>query len=120
MNSELLKGSIDILLLSQLSAGDSYGFEILKKLLEKSGDYYKMSEGTLYPALQRLEQKMLLTSYWGEVSSGGRRKYYSLTEEGKKELSKKLEEWDRMSELVNSCKTEGLKWTNSTHTLKSF
>lgn len=113
MNSELMKGSIDILLLSQILQADRYGFEIVKLLHEKSNNYYKMSEGTLYPALQRLEQKKLLESYWGDSDTGGRRKYYHITEQGKKELTKKLHEWDKMSELINSCKGEYFGWTRS-------
>lgn len=117
MDKELMKGSIDILLLSQIARKDMYGFEIVKYLQEKSNNLYKMSEGTLYPALQRLEQKKLLKSYWGNSDTGGRRKYYNITEQGKKELVKKLDEWNRMSELINSCKEEGFQWINSGITL---
>lgn len=114
MNSELMKGSIDILLLSQILQQDRYGFEIVKLLQEKSNQFYKMSEGTLYPALQRLEQKKLLQSYWGDSDTGGRRKYYQITELGKQELKKKLDEWERMSLLINACKGEDTVWENST------
>ncbi|HEX9062110.1 MAG TPA: helix-turn-helix transcriptional regulator [Clostridia bacterium] len=117
MDKELMKGSIDILLLSQIALKDMYGFEIVKNLQAKSNNLYKMSEGTLYPALQRLEQKKYLKSYWGNSETGGRRKYYSITEHGKKELIKKIEEWDRMSELINSCKKEGFAWIDSGITL---
>lgn len=112
-----MKGSIDILLLSQIVKKDMYGFEIVKSLQAKSKNLYKMSEGTLYPALQRLELKKYLKSYWGNSETGGRRKYYSATELGKKELIKKIEEWNRVSELVNSCKEEGFAWINSEITL---
>ena len=117
MDKELMKGSIDILLLSQIAQKDMYGFEIVKNLQSKSNNLYKMSEGTLYPALQRLEQKKYLKSYWGDSETGGRRKYYSITELGKKELAKKIEEWNRLSELINSCKEEGFVWINSGITL---
>ena len=112
MNKELLKGSIDILLLSQIVLRDMYGFEIVRSVQEKSQNLYKMSEGTLYPALQRLEQKKLLNSYWGSTETGGRRKYYSITENGKRELVKKIEEWNKVNELVNNCKEEGFSWIN--------
>lgn len=108
-----MKGSIDILLLSQIAGKDMYGFEIVKNLQLKSNNLYKMSEGTLYTALQRLEQKELLTSYWGSSETGGRRKYYSITEQGKKEFVKKLDEWNRMSDLINICKEEEYTWTSS-------
>lgn len=116
MDKELMKGSIDILLLSLIAQKDTYGFEIIKNLRSKSRELYTMSEGTLYPALQRLEQKKLLKSYWGESESGGRRKYYCITEEGKKELTKKLAEWNRIHELINSCR-EGFAWTDLESTL---
>lgn len=113
MDKELMKGSIDILLLTQIAQKDRYGFEIVKNLQIKSNNLYKMSEGTLYPALQRLELKKFLESYWGNSETGGRRKYYRITEEGKKELMKKLDEWNHMSELINVCKEEEYSWTNS-------
>lgn len=118
MDKELMKGSIDILLLSQIAQKDTYGFEIVKSLQAKSNNLYKMSEGTLYPALQRLEQKKYLKSYWGDSETGGRRKYYSITEQGKKELVKKINEWNRVSQLINSCKGEGLEWTDLEITLE--
>lgn len=107
-----MKGSIDILLLSQIAQKDTYGFEIVKSLQTKSKNLYKMSEGTLYPALQRLEYKKYLKSYWGNSETGGRRKYYSITEDGKKELIKKIEEWDKVNELINCCKEEVATWTD--------
>jgi PadR family transcriptional regulator PadR len=118
MDKELMKGSIDILILSQIALKDTYGFEIVKNLQLKSKNLYKMSEGTLYPALQRLEQKEYLKSYWGNSETGGRRKYYSITGDGKKILKKKIEEWDRVNELINFCKEEGIaSWTDSEVTL---
>ncbi len=112
MDKELMKGSIDILLLSQISQKDMYGFEIIKNLKAKSNDLYNMSEGTLYPALQRLEQKKLLKSYWGDSEGGGRRKYYNITEQGKKQLVKKMEEWDQVNNLIRMCREVPI-WTNS-------
>ncbi len=117
MDKELMKGSIDIILLSLIAQKDSYGFEIVKNLQFKSKNLYKMSEGTLYPALQRLEQKKLLQSYWGDSETGGRRKYYHITDEGRKEQSKKMKEWDQVSDLISSCKEEEKIWTNSGITL---
>ncbi len=119
MDKELMKGSIDILLLSQIARKDMYGFEIVKELQLKSNNLYKMSEGTLYPALQRLELKKDLTSYWGDAETGGRRKYYRITDSGKKKLTKKMEEWNQVSELINSCKEE-LKWIDLENTSMQF
>lgn len=117
MDKELMKGSIDILLLSQVSKQDMYGFEIVKNIQAKSSNTYKMSEGTLYPALSRLEQKKYLSSYWGNSESGGRRKYYSITELGKNELVRKFEDWNQVSKLIDACKEEVFSWMNSETTL---
>ena len=107
MDKEIMKGSIDILLLSMISSRDMYGYEIVKVLKEKSDDAYNMSEGTLYPALKRLEIKKWLESYWAELPSGGRRKYYRMTDDGRSELNRKLGEWDNISNLIKRV-SEGL------------
>ena len=116
VNKEMMKGSIDILLLSLIEKEDLYGYEIAKRVKEKSNDLYSMGEGTLYPALQRLEKRKLTKSYWGDSESGGRRKYYSITKEGGKELSVKLNEWDALNNLIKSCR-EGFLCTNLRHIL---
>ncbi|AIM17188.1 PadR family transcriptional regulator [Bacillus sp. X1(2014)] len=109
MDKEIMKGSIDILLLSLVNKRDMYGYEIVKTLKENSNELYNMSEGTLYPALKRLENKGWLESYWGNSESGGRRKYYRITQDGKKELDKKLKEWNLISNLIKVC-SEGVAW----------
>lgn len=109
MDKEIMKGSIDILLLSLLNKRDMYGYEMVKTLKENSNELYNMSEGTLYPALKRLENKDWLQSYWENSKSGGRRKYYRITEGGKKELNKKLQEWTQISNLIKVC-SEGMAW----------
>lgn len=109
MDKEIMKGSIDILLLSLMDRRDMYGYEMVKELKENSEDLYSMSEGTLYPALKRLETKLLLESYWEESDTGARRKYYRITKDGKKELVRKLKEWNKVSQLITRC-SEGEKW----------
>lgn len=106
MDKEMMKGSIDILLLSLLSNQDMYGYAMVKTLKQNSDDLYNMSEGTLYPALKRLEEKEWIKSYWTETDSG-RRKYYRITDVGKNELSQKLNDWGQINNLINKC-TEGL------------
>ncbi|MDP5274170.1 PadR family transcriptional regulator [Chengkuizengella axinellae] len=109
MDKEIMKGSIDILLLSLVIKKDMYGYEMVKTLKENSQDLYQMSEGTLYPALKRLEKKNWIQSYWGDSESGGRRKYYRIKEDGKKELDRKLSEWKKVNHLIK-VNTEGLSW----------
>ncbi|MEK8128494.1 PadR family transcriptional regulator [Paenibacillus filicis] len=106
MDKEMMKGSIDILLLAELNRGDSYGYEIVKHLKQRSNNFYDMSEGTLYPALRRLENKGYVESYWGESHDGGRRKYYRITENGKTELSRKLKQWNELNIMILNV-TEG-------------
>ena len=81
-----------------------YGYEIAKRLKEKSNELYSMGEGTLYPALQRLEKRKLIKAYWGESEGGGRRKYYSITETGRKELAERLKDWDLLNNLIKTCR----------------
>jgi len=107
MDKEIMKGSIDILLLSIICQKDTYGYEIAKELNMKSNKEYSMSEGTLYPALKRLEMKGLLEYYWMDLSNGGRRKYYKITDKGKKVLSCKVNDWQKINGLITIC-SEGL------------
>jgi DNA-binding PadR family transcriptional regulator len=116
MDKEMMKGSIDILLLSLIEKEDLYGYDIAKRLKEKSNETYTLSEGTLYPALQRLEKRKLIKSYWGDSETGARRKYYSITDEGKKVLSEKLNEWDLLNTLIKACR-EGITCANLMNTL---
>jgi len=100
MDKEILKGSIDILLLSLLSKGDLYGYEIAKQIKGNSQNLLNMNEGTLYPALRRLERKGYLKSYWKDADGGRRRRYYTITEKGKKELQRKLRDWNMVHRLI--------------------
>ncbi|WP_047982809.1 PadR family transcriptional regulator [Ornithinibacillus californiensis] len=109
MDKDLMRGSIDILLLSLIAKKDTYGYEIVKDLREYSNEIYNMSEGTLYPALKRLEKKNWIESYWGDSDTGGRRKYYRITVDGEKELRAKANEWFQVSDLINVC-LEGVNW----------
>jgi PadR family transcriptional regulator, regulatory protein PadR len=109
MDKEIMKGSIDILLLSLLSKKDMYGYGIVKCLKENSNNLYNMSEGTLYPALKRLEKNEWIQSYWEDSGLGGRRKYYKITDSGKKELSRKLGEWKKVNDLIKIT-SEGFAW----------
>lgn len=107
LDKEIMKGSIDILLLSIICQKETYGYEIIKELNVKSNNLYNMSEGTLYPALKRLEIKNFLECYWIDLENGGRRKYYKITDKGKKELSAKVKDWQKVDGLIRIC-LEGL------------
>lgn len=106
MDKEMMKGSIDLLLLSLLAQRDLYGYEITKMLKQLSDGTYEMSEGTLYPALKRIEKKMWVNSYWSETAIG-RRKYYKITDSGKEELERKQKNFSLIQNLVKRS-SEGL------------
>ncbi|GAB4075180.1 PadR family transcriptional regulator [Barrientosiimonas marina] len=104
MDREIMKGSIDILLLNLLNSQDMYGYEMVKVLKEKSDQLYNMGEGTLYPALKRMVKKGWIRSYWLEVGSG-RRKYYRIKDDGRRALDDKLGQWNSVDQLI--AKTSG-------------
>ena len=105
MDKEMMKGSIDLLILSLIEQRDLYGYEITRILKRLSDNTYEMSEGTLYAALKRMEKRKWIKSYWLDTDSG-RRKYYHMTEEGKKELVKKKNNWEWMSSLIKKSAEE--------------
>ncbi|WP_163970469.1 PadR family transcriptional regulator [Oceanobacillus halotolerans] len=105
MDKEMMKGSIDLVLLSLISQRDLYGYEITRILKHLSDDTYEMSEGTLYSALKRLERKGWIESYWYDTEIG-RRKYYRLTEKGGEELKRKQENWKMVESLVQKSSEE--------------
>lgn len=99
LDKELMKGSIDLLLLSLLSQKELYGYEMTKILRQMSEGQYEISEGTLYPALKRLERKEFIEGYWKE-SESGRRKYYRITDSGRTELERKRSSFTFLENLV--------------------
>lgn len=99
-SKELLKGSTSTLILSVLENNDLYGYRIIRELEVRSEKAFEMSEGTLYPILHALEKEKFLESYWDEID-GRRRKYYHITNKGKKQLAEKKEEWKSFSANVN-------------------
>lgn len=92
INKELLKGSTSMLILEMLKNENMYGYQMIKKLSEKSENIFKLKEGTLYPILHGLEEEGTIDSYWDETTAK-KRKYYTITEKGKKQLKAKKEEW---------------------------
>ena len=100
VNKELLKGSTTMLILEMLKNENMYGYQMIKKLSEKSEDVFELKEGTLYPILHALEQDSIITSYWDETTAK-KRKYYAITEKGKKQLKEKKGEWKIFSNGIN-------------------
>ena len=90
IDKELLKGSTDLLVLSVLENKNMYGYQMIKEIKMKSKDLFEFQEGTLYPILHKLEEKKYISSYWDEVC-GKKRKYYTITTEGKRHYKAKKE-----------------------------
>jgi PadR family transcriptional regulator, regulatory protein PadR len=102
LDKEQLKGNLDLIILAHVSKTDDYGGAIVKKIYDESNQQYKMSEGTLYSLLKRLEKKGLLSSYWGDETNGGRRRYYSITDAGKVTFKEKLESWRSINKMIEN------------------
>ena len=100
MDTKLLGGTLEMMMLEILTHGDSYGYEIVQTVLSRSGGRFELKEGSLYPALHRLERQKLVGSYWTE-HDGRRRKYYKLTAAGRKALAARRQEWEAFATGVN-------------------
>jgi PadR family transcriptional regulator, regulatory protein PadR len=100
--SEVLQGTLDLLVLKTLdSLGPMHGFGIALRIQQVSKDLLQLNQGTLYPALLRLEQRGLIASKWGVSENNRKAKYYSLTRAGRKQLEQEVESWGRMSTMIN-------------------
>ncbi len=100
LSADILRGYTDTIILRQLSEGDSYGYQINKKVTEISGGSFK--EATLYTAFRRLESAGLIRSYWGDENTGARRRYYAITEEGRQRLAQDRETWQETRRLIDA------------------
>jgi PadR family transcriptional regulator PadR len=101
MNRERLKGNLDLLLLSVLAAGPVHGYAIISALRERSGGSFDLPEGTIYPALHRLEDSGLLSSSWAQAE-GRRRRVYGLTDAGVAALAAQRTEWRTFASSVQA------------------
>ena len=100
--SEVLQGTLDLLVLKTLdSMGPMHGFGIALRIQQVSEDLLQLNQGTLYPALLRLEQRGWIVSKWGTSENNRKAKFYSLTRAGRKQLEQEAESWDRMSAMIN-------------------
>ena len=99
---ELLKGNTDSLLLCLIGHEPTYGYKIVKELEKRSNGYFQFKEGTLYPALHRLERDDLITGKWQILPNGQQRRYYYITERGQQVLAKRLATWQDFSTAVKA------------------
>ncbi len=99
---ELLQGTLDLLVLRVLSGGPQHGFGIAQRIHLLSQEVLKVEEGSLYPALYRLEEKGWIESEWCQSDHNRRAKYYSLTKAGRKQLATEQQAWDRIAAAISA------------------
>ncbi|MBG9792447.1 PadR family transcriptional regulator [Paenibacillus dendritiformis] len=101
ISSDLLRGHTDTIILKLLLSGDKYGYEITKLVHAGSRGQYELKEATMYSSLKRLEKEGNITSYWGDETQGGRRKYYRITEKGKLTHAANKQNWEHAKQILD-------------------
>ena len=98
----MLKGHLDMIVLAALSSGPAHGYAVIEEIKRRSGQAFDLAEGTIYPALHRLEQADLLASRWVTAESGRRRRVYSLTRGGERALAGQRAVWEQFSVAIGA------------------
>jgi transcriptional regulator len=98
--SDLLQGTLDVLILKTLSTGAMHGWGISQRIQQLSHDVLAINQGSLYPALYRLEEKGWITAEWGSSENNRRARFYALTRSGRRRLSEETESWERFAGAV--------------------
>jgi PadR family transcriptional regulator PadR len=101
LSSDLLRGHTDTIILKFLNDGDKYGYEITKLVYEQSGHTYELKEATMYSSFKRLEHDAHITSYWGDETQGGRRKYYRITASGRELYESNMRNWTSAKQILD-------------------
>ncbi len=99
--NDLIQGTLDLLILKTVSLQPKHGWAIAKRIQQISDEVLQVQQGSLYPALHRLEQQGWIKAHWAETETGRNAKFYSLTRAGRSQLKKELESWERLSNAVN-------------------
>ncbi|HKN24768.1 MAG TPA: PadR family transcriptional regulator [Candidatus Acidoferrum sp.] len=97
---ELLRGTLDMLVLKVVALGASHGYAIAQRLRQISKDFFQVHQGSLYPALHRLEDRGWLQAEWKESETGREAKFYSLTKKGRRQLEQEARDWERLCDAV--------------------
>ena len=97
---ELLQGTLDLLILKAVSLGPLHGYGVLLRIQQISGEELVIQQGSLYPALYRLEHQGVISSEWGDSENNRRAKYYRLTPSGRRRLEAETERWNRMAGII--------------------
>jgi transcriptional regulator len=98
--SDLLQGTLDMLILKVVALGPIHGYAIAKRIQQISNEVLCIQQGSLYPALHRLEKRKWLRAEWGEADSGREAKFYALTAAGRKQLAEEESDWERLSKAI--------------------
>lgn len=101
ITSDIIRGHTETIILSNLLNGESYGYQINKNIMETTEGRFELKEATLYSAFRRLEQANCITSYWGNETTGARRRYYIITELGRETYRKNKKEWEEAKQLID-------------------
>jgi len=101
ITSDLLRGHTDTIILRLLINRDSYGYEINKFISEKTDGAYELKEATLYSAFRRLEENGAISSYWGDETTGARRRYYSITRQGRAVYEQNKADWENAKAILD-------------------
>jgi PadR family transcriptional regulator, regulatory protein PadR len=99
-DAEMLKGTLDMMILRTLKGGDAHGHTIAKVIERSSEDVLQVEQGSLYPALHRLEDRGWVSSYWGESENNRKARFYKLTPAGKKQLLRETDRWRKMARAI--------------------
>lgn len=97
---EFLKGTLDMLILKVVAAGPIHGYAISQRIQQISRDFFQVPQGSLYPALHRLEEQGWLDAQWKDTVTGREAKFYALTRKGRKQLDTEVTNWERLSDAV--------------------
>jgi PadR family transcriptional regulator len=95
--ADLLQGTLDLLILKAVSLGPLHGYGIIQRIRQLSDELLEVEQGSLYPAVYRIERRGWISSKWGETETGRRAKFYTLTKAGSKQLTAEEESWDRLA-----------------------
>jgi PadR family transcriptional regulator, regulatory protein PadR len=98
--ADLIQGTLDMLILKAVSLGPLHGYGVLLRIQQISGNRLEIQQGSLYPALYRLERQELIQSEWGASDNKRKARFYSLTAAGRRQLAREARDWNRMAEII--------------------
>ena len=100
--TDLVQGTLDLLILTTVAVGPMHGWAIAQRIKQLSSEVLQVQQGSLYPALHRLEQQGWISAEWGPSDNNRKAKHYSLTKTGRKQLEKESADWERLSQAISS------------------